>query len=78
MAMARSYSRAKHQPAALIYSRCGTLRLLVLAPPLGVFAGYHLPRAVDEILSAHWSPDHPMHDQMPTDPVTQAADHPAD
>jgi hypothetical protein len=43
MAMARSYSRAKHQPAALVFTRDGKLCLLVVGPPLGLFAGQYLP-----------------------------------
>lgn len=51
MAMARAYSRVTHQPAALIYSASGTLSILVLAPPLGVFVGYHLPRTVADVMA---------------------------
>lgn len=42
MAMARTYSRATHQTAALILFQTGRPQLLVFGIKLGVFAGLHL------------------------------------
>jgi hypothetical protein len=42
MAMARTYSRATHQTAALILFQTGQPQLLVFGIKLGVFAGLHL------------------------------------
>lgn len=42
MAMARKYSRATHQTAALILFQTGQPRLVVFGIRLGVFAGLHL------------------------------------
>ncbi len=42
MAMARPYSRAKHQTAALILFQTGQPQLWVFGIKLGVFAGLYL------------------------------------
>ena len=42
MAMARMYSRATHQTAALILFQTGQPQLLVFGTKLGVFAGLRL------------------------------------
>ena len=42
MAMARTYSRATHQTAALILFQTGQTQLLVFGIKLGVFAGLYL------------------------------------
>ena len=42
MAMARKYSRATHQTAALILFETGQPRIVVFGISLGVFAGLHL------------------------------------
>ena len=42
MAMARTYSRATHQTAALILFQTGQPQLLVFGIRLGIFAGLYL------------------------------------
>lgn len=42
MAMARTYSRATHQTAALILFQTGQPQLLVFGIKLGIFAGLYL------------------------------------
>ena len=46
MAMARKYSRATHQTAALILFQTGQPQLLVFGIRLGVFAGLHLSAVI--------------------------------
>ena len=46
MAMARKYSRATHQTAALILFQTGQPQLLVFGISLGVFAGLHLSAVI--------------------------------
>jgi hypothetical protein len=67
MAMTRMYSRVTHRPAALIYDNNGKLSLLVMAPPLGVFAGQRLPRNVAQVFGAEITVVSPKADDRPTD-----------